>query len=194
VTEGADGDQGRRLTLLTHPPTATASRLVFGDLGPLLRPAGPPPTAAGPGPVRCGPEPACRATAAALGPAAEPVAALAGPDLGSWTGRELAEVAGSDPAGLGAWLSDPDARPHGGETLAELVRRLAEELAGCAWPGARSVWVLTPLAARALTVAALAAPPALVLAIDLAYGGEVQLSRHAGRWRLQGLRRHTSPS
>jgi len=142
--------------------------------------------------VRCGPEPACQQAAAAFAQPAEPVAALAGPHFGRWTGRTLDEVAGTEAPGLEAWLNDPDARPHGGESLTDLVRRLEVELRSEESVSGRSLWVVTPLVARALPVAALAAPPALVLALDVSFGGEVRLSRNGDRWRLQGLRRSAS--
>lgn len=186
-TEFRDGSH--RLVLRTHGATAAASALVFGDRSPLLAPVRPPPT--GSWQVRHGPEPACRQTAAAWAPAAEPADALVGPDLGRWTGHGLEEVALTDGAGLAAWLSDVGARPHGGESLADLVRRVGPELESLGV--GRSLWVVTPLVARALAVAALAAPAALVLALDVSFAGEVRLSRHGGQWRLQGLRRGGDP-
>jgi len=192
------GGTAVRLTLVAHAPTAAASRLVLGDLGPALPGRLPPLPAAeraGPDPAWCGPEPACLGTAAALGLAGRVVPALAGLDHGRWTGRSLAEVAAEDPAGLAAWTGDPDARPHGGETLAELVARVAaplDQLAATAAPG-RTVWVVAPLVCRAVVVAALAAPASVVLGLDVAHAGTVTLSRSAGRWRLQGLARPSGP-
>ena len=182
-------DGSHRLVLRAHGATAAASALVFGDRTPLVVPVRPPPT--GSWQIRHGPEPACRQTAGAWGTAAEQADALAGPDLGRWAGHGLEEVALSDGAGLGAWLSDVEARPHGGESLADLVRRVGPELESLG--AGRSLWVVTPLVARALAVAALAAPADLVLSLDVSFAGEVRLSRHGGRWRLQGLRRGADP-
>ena len=183
-----------RLLLVAHGVTAAASELVFGDEGPLLHPG---PLAPPRPPVASwwsGPERACRQTLDGLGGSGEVLPGLAGPDLGDWDGRPLAEVAASDPAGLQAWLGDPDARPHGGETLAELVARLAALLSDHGWPAGTSALVVTPLVARALAVAALGAPPAVVFALDVGHGGRVLLSGRAGRWRLQELlRRPGSP-
>lgn len=178
---------------MAHAATSSASALVFGDQSPVLAAARLPPGPRGAHQLRCGPEPACRQTVEALGLVAEPVDALAGPDFGRWRGRSLEEVALADGAGLGAWLSDVAANPHGGESLADLVRRLGAELATADGAAGRSVWVVTPLVARALTVAALAAPADLVLGLDVSFAGEVRLSRSGGRWRLQGLRRGREP-
>jgi broad specificity phosphatase PhoE len=182
-----------RLRVLAHGPTAAASELVFADQEPLRRAERVDVAGDRVGSWWSGPEPACRQSLAALG-VGEVLPALAGPDLGTWAGRPLADVAGTDPAGLQAWLTDPDARPHGGETLTELVERLDGVLAGRAWPPGTSGLVLTPLAARALTVAALGGPAALVLALDVGYAGQVLLSRSGSRWRLLELLRRPPAS
>jgi len=179
-----------RLLLVAHGPTAAASRLVLGHEGPLLSPGS---IALLEPRVRSwwsGPEEACRQTLAALGAAGAVLPALAGPDLGAWTGRSLGQVAAEDPSGMQAWLTDADARPHGGETLAELVHRLTDTLAAQTWAGGTNAVVVTPLVARALTVAALGGAPALVFGLDVGYGGRVLLSRSGPRWRLQELLRH----
>jgi broad specificity phosphatase PhoE len=178
-----------RLRLVAHGPTVTASELVFDDRGPLVRADRADLVGDRVGSWWSGPEPACQQTLAALGGAGEVLPALSGPDLGTWTGQPLADVANEDPNGLQAWLSSPDARPHGGETLTELVGRLAAVLTDRAWPAGTSGLVLTPLAARALTVAALGAPAGLVLALDVGYAGQVLLSRSGDRWRLLELLR-----
>lgn len=182
-------DRSHLLTLVAHAATASASALVFGDRSPLLGSGRLPRVPSGAWQVRCGPEPACRQTADVLDLAAEPADALAGPDFGRWTGRGLEEVALTDGAGLAAWLSDVAAKPYEGESLADLVRRLRTELQALDAATGRSLWVVTPLVARALTVAALAAPAELVLNLDVSFGGQVRLSRNGGRWRLQGMRR-----
>jgi broad specificity phosphatase PhoE len=63
-------------------------------------------------------------TAAALGLAATVDAGLADWDLGEWRGRALDEV-----AGIAEWVADPDAVPHGGESLTALLARVAAWLA-----------------------------------------------------------------
>jgi broad specificity phosphatase PhoE len=54
-------------------------------------------------------------------------------DFGAWAGRSLAEIHAEDPAATECWMTDPDARPHGGETLTELSNRVGawlEDAAG----------------------------------------------------------------
>src|SRR6185436_9911814 len=72
-----------------------------------------------------GPERRCAETAAALGLAATPCAALRAWSVGTWAGRDVSWVAEHDPAGLGAWRTDPDATPGGGESLTALTERVA---------------------------------------------------------------------
>ncbi|MET9054749.1 histidine phosphatase family protein [Streptomyces bacillaris] len=77
-----------------------------------------------------GPSLRCRETAAALGLAARPEPALTGWDLGRWSGRRLDEVGAAEPAAMAAWVGDPSAAPHGGESLRELVERVGGWLDG----------------------------------------------------------------
>ncbi|WP_375424558.1 histidine phosphatase family protein [uncultured Friedmanniella sp.] len=183
----------QRLRFRAHAPTARASALVFGDDGPLrsLPPAVATGGAAASGWAWCGPEPACGQSAEAEGWRVLVSDRLRGPDVGRWTGLGLAEVAAADPEGLSRWLSDPDARPHGGETLTELVSRVGDLLRQPEpntdeQPG---LWVVTPLVVRALVVAALDAPAVVIFSVDVGFGGEVQLSGSGRTWRLQSLSR-----
>jgi histidine phosphatase superfamily protein (branch 1) len=178
-----------RLLLVAHGATAGASELVFDDRSPLLRPADP---GAVPRSVAAwlrGPEPACAETLDAWRVTGEVLDGVAGPDLGTWAGRPLAEVAAADPGGLQAWLGDVDARPHGGESLADLVARASATLAAHRWVPGLSVLVVPPLVARAVTVAALGAPADLLLALDVGFDARLLLSRSGARWRLQELLR-----
>lgn len=181
-----------RLRVTAHAATARASALVFGDAGPALSlPPAPARGTAAAGSALCGPEPACGQSARAKGWAVEVSAGLRGPDTGSWTGSSLSEIAVADPVGLAGWLGDPDARPHGGETLTELVGRVGDLLQHCVEPDdtgqGRRLWVATPLVVRALVVVALGAPAAVIFAVDVGFGGEVLLSGSGRSWRLQGL-------
>jgi broad specificity phosphatase PhoE len=108
-------------------------------------------------------------------------------DFSRWAGRELAEVGQSEPEGLNRWLSDPAAAPHGGESLADLVRRVGALCDGQDWPQGRSALVVTSLVARAAAVHALGVGPAAIFRLDLAPLSRVGVSGQAGSWRLQQL-------
>ncbi|QEN91217.1 histidine phosphatase family protein [Labrys sp. KNU-23] len=83
-------------------------------------------------PARILSSPALRArqTAQALGLDPDIDEALRECDHGRWAGLALEAVAAAEPAALGAWLSDPDASPHGGESVAGLIARVGTWLDG----------------------------------------------------------------
>jgi broad specificity phosphatase PhoE len=132
-----------------------------------------------------GPEPACLTTARALGAEPEILAALAGPDFGRWRGRSLAEVGPAEPQALSAWLSDPEAAAHGGESLVQLLNRVGTCCDARHWPQGRSVVVVAPLVARALAVHALGAPAEVMFRLDVGPLDRVQLTRSGPSWRLR---------
>ncbi|WP_225796217.1 histidine phosphatase family protein [Streptomyces aculeolatus] len=85
-------------------------------------------------PAYAAPSVRCRQTADALGLAAEPEAELADWDVGIWRGRELEELAAAEGEAVRAWLTDPAAAPHGGESLLQLRGRVGVWLDGLAGP------------------------------------------------------------
>jgi broad specificity phosphatase PhoE len=175
----------QRLELVAHGLATGMRESIFGGGGPLLDRGSISPVE---GRVQFwgrGPEPACADTAAALGGPAEVIDALRGCDFGSWTGRSLAEVGASDPAGVGHWLNDPNASPHGGESLAQLVVRVGSALDQLRWPDGRSIVVLAPLVVRALIVHVLQTPPAVIFRIDVSPLGRVVISGDREFWRLR---------
>jgi broad specificity phosphatase PhoE len=182
-----------RLVLVAAAETTGTRQLVFGDRSDLARPdevtAEPHRTAA----WGCGPEPACRQTAARLGGAAEVIDGLADLDVGRWAGRGLAQVGAEDPEDLGRWLSDANAAPHGGESLAELAARVGACCDAREWLPGRNLVVVAPLVARALVAHALEVGPQAIFRVDLAPLGRVVLSRQGTRWRLQQLGRPEDP-
>jgi broad specificity phosphatase PhoE len=175
----------QRLLVVAHGPTAGVREAIFGDLGHLADAAAIGPIAARVAWWRHGPEPACVETATRLGGPGEATARLATCDFGSWTGRSLAAVGAEDPEAVGQWLADPRARPHGGESLSELVSRVGPAVDHPAWPDGQSIVVVTPLVARALVVHALGGPPEMIFRIDVAPLGRVKLSRRTNSWRLR---------
>jgi len=82
--------------------------------------------------VRRAPSERCRQTAEAMGLDAVPESGLAGCDFGAWTGRTLDDVLGATPDAVTAWLTDPTACPHGGESLSALLERVGRWLDGVA--------------------------------------------------------------
>ncbi|MFC0051197.1 histidine phosphatase family protein [Streptomyces actinomycinicus] len=97
-------------------------------------------------------------TAAALGLEATVEPALRDIDYGTWRGRTAAGIAAADPHGYSAWLTDPDAAPHGGETVHQLCRRTAHWLRTLPVDSGRVLAVADPAVVQALLVHALSAP------------------------------------
>ncbi|MET7305001.1 histidine phosphatase family protein [Embleya sp. NPDC005575] len=184
-----------RVTLLCHAATVATGRAAF--------PADEPPTAhgraaaerlapmAGGKPPRAvrGPELRCAETSIALGLAdalVEP--ALRDCDHGTWAGRTLDEVLAADPAGVAAWLAEPDATPHGGESLASVLARSASWLDEQAQAGhGRLVAITHPIVARAVAVHALRAPASVFWHLDAGPLARVDLTRNGTRWALRGF-------
>jgi broad specificity phosphatase PhoE len=177
----------QRLLVVAHAPTSTTKASVFGDPGELVRWEEFRRLSGRIASWVSGPEKVCQATALRLGGTAEVIHDLRECDFGAWRGKALAEVASQDPSGLDAWLHDPDAASHGGESLAVLINRVGRVLDDQQWPDGRSVAVVTPLVARALLVHALGAAPAVIFRIDIAPLGRALISRSQQMWRLTSL-------
>ncbi|MDH6708160.1 broad specificity phosphatase PhoE [Kitasatospora sp. MAA19] len=127
----------------------------------------------------------CRRTAEELGLGAEPAQQLADLDVGAWRGRSLDEVAAGDPAAVSAWLTDPAAAPHGGESVTALGARVGGWLDGLAELPGRVVAVAEPAVVRAAVVHGLGLPPAAFWRFDVRPLSVTELSGRAGRWNLR---------
>ena len=127
----------------------------------------------------------CSQTAAAAGlarPVVDP--ALAECDFGAWSGRTLAELHGEDGDAVSAWMTDPDAAPHGGESLASFARRVAGWLDGQAQLDGRAVALTHGGVVKAAVVHALGAPLEAFWRIDVSPLAITELHCHDGRWTL----------
>jgi broad specificity phosphatase PhoE len=178
-----------RLVLVCHASTTATRAARFPDDE---RPDNPTEVAASAGVLRridrvlCGPERRCRETAAALGlrdPAVDP--ALADLDVGAWRGHGLAQLEHTEPDALRAWLTDPSAAPHGGESLGELIHRTSRWLDPLREGNQRIVAVTHPAVIRAAVVHVLQAPPAAFWRLDVAPLTHTVLSGGAGRWTVR---------
>ncbi|MFF2536039.1 histidine phosphatase family protein [Streptomyces cyaneofuscatus] len=138
------------------------------------------------GAVLSGPSERCLGTAAALGLAARAEPALTGWDLGRWSGRRLDEVGAAEPDAVAAWIGDPSAAPHGGESLRALVERVGGWLDGVL--GAEEGGVLAvaePAVVRAAVVHALDLPVEAFWRLDVAPLVLTELSGRSGRWNVR---------
>ncbi|MFJ3670867.1 histidine phosphatase family protein [Streptomyces sp. NPDC090106] len=127
----------------------------------------------------------CRETAAALGLDALEAPELAALDAGRWRGASLADVSASEPAELARWLGDPEAAPHGGESVRALCDRVGTWLIALAPLSGRTVAVAEPEIVRAAVVRALGAPESAFWRTDVTPLTAVELSGRAGRWNVR---------
>lgn len=181
-----------RLILVCHAPTIATRAARFPD-DEALDEHGTAQAAAAAGAlgrvdeVGCGPETRCRETATALGldPTIEP--ALADLHVGAWRGRTLSELQREQPAGLQAWLTDPAALPHGGESLRDLQARVGDWLDELRAATGRIVAITHPSVIRASVVHALHTPPESFWRIDVPPLSHTRLSGNGSgnEWTLR---------
>jgi broad specificity phosphatase PhoE len=180
-----------RLVLITHASTEATAAARFPYDEPLeARGAGAVASAAGSVPRRLGgsfrgPERRCEQTASGLGLPAEPDASLADVDLGTWRGRTLTGLEAEHPADLVAWLTDPAAAPHGGESLSALMDRVASWLGGLPTGPARIAAITHPAVVRAAVLHVLGAPAECFWRLDTGPLTQTWLTRHGGRWTVR---------
>lgn len=105
-------------------------------------------------------------------------------DYGRWTGCTFAAVGEREPRAVEAWLRDPAAAPHGGESIAALIQRVGAWLADEQTHDRRSLIVTHATIVRAAIVGAMEAPPQSFWRIDIRPLSVTRLSSGGGRWRL----------
>lgn len=134
-----------------------------------------------------GPAARARQTAEALGLEATVAPELDECDFGAWGGRTLAELDTEDPGAVAAWIEDPAAAPHGGESLLALLDRVRGWLDAHAGDGSRVVAVTHAGVVRAAVVCALEAPAHAFWRLDVAPLSRTVLHAHDGRWTVRGV-------
>jgi broad specificity phosphatase PhoE len=131
---------------------------------------------------------AARQTAEALGLAAEVDDELRDCDSSRWAGQTLDALLTAEPAAVAAWLSDPDFTGHGGESVAQLIARVAAWLQRQAAGSARRLIAVTHASViRAAVVNVLAAPASTFWRVDIAPLGSAEIAAADGRWTLRAL-------
>ncbi|MFB8757556.1 histidine phosphatase family protein [Streptomyces nigra] len=133
-----------------------------------------------------GPSQRCRQTAQALaGDAVAVEPALRDMDMGDWQGRSPDEVAADDGTGLTSWMSDPEAAPHGGESVAQLCHRISAWLEGLPDDTGRALAVVEQAVARAALLHATGAPQQSFWRVDVPPLAAFQITGRSGRWNLR---------
>ena len=138
---------------------------------------------------RCWTSPALRARQTAAGlyldAAAEPL--LRDCDYGTWTGRTLEDVQAHEPAAVAEWLSDPEAAPHGGESIADLLKRAAMWLDAQSKAEGKMVAITHATVIRAVVIHAIKATALTFWRIDIAPLSVTAFSGNHGRWTLSSV-------
>jgi broad specificity phosphatase PhoE len=178
------------LLLIRHAPTAATARGTFPLDEPLLDGLGTTGDS-----LRIlsrdvkhflsGPESRAIGTARALG--IDPVIDddLADCNFGSWAGKTLSEVHAADPDGWELWFEDYDARPHGGESLGDLARRVGSLLGRVAHLDGSTVAVTHAAVIRTAALLALSAPLDAFWQVEVAPSSVTELRHRRGKWALQ---------
>jgi broad specificity phosphatase PhoE len=113
--------------------------------------------------------------------------ALSDCDYGRWRGRASKDVAEREPDEFAAWLGDPAAAPHGGESLAVLIERVGAWLTQALARESATLAVTHASVVRAAIVNVLGASSSSFARIDVAPLSLARLSGHAGRWNIVAL-------
>ncbi|MFF7474341.1 histidine phosphatase family protein [Streptomyces sp. NPDC008092] len=127
----------------------------------------------------------CSQTAEAIGLAAAPEPMLRDLDVGGWCGRTVGEVAAADPERYSAWLTDPDAAPHGGESVRRLCRRSADWLDSVAPDAGHTVAITEAAVVRAALIRALALPARAFWHLTVPPLSTAFLTWRGGYWDVQ---------
>ena len=107
-------------------------------------------------------------------------------NYGTWSGRSLADVQSHHPEEVTAWLTDPAAAPHGGESILSLIERIA------LWMGqqrdAGALLAIThPSVIRCAILHALHAPPNAFWRVDIAPLSITDLRFNGRTWTLRSI-------
>ncbi|UXY30230.1 histidine phosphatase family protein [Streptomyces sp. HUAS TT20] len=177
------------LTFLCAPGGDATLDPVLGD-APLsecsLRKAGAAAEALPPhGPTVRAPSVRCTQTADALGLAAVSEPALRDLGLGEWCGRTVDDVAATDPDGFTAWLTDPDAAPHEGESVRRLCRRTADWLSFMEPATGHTVAITEAAVIRAALIHALGVPARAFWHLTVPPLSTVTLTWRGGHWDVR---------
>lgn len=130
----------------------------------------------------CAPELRARQTARLFGSDAVIVEALRDCDFGRWCGERIGDLQATEPQALQAWFDDPQAAPHGGESVAQLGQRVAAWLTTLEATPGHIVAVTHPFVIRAALTQVLCSPAFNL--IDVEPLSSIEL-RFSGRWRLR---------
>jgi broad specificity phosphatase PhoE len=178
-----------RLTFISHAATEAQRRAAFPLDEPALEREIAKMTGLGwkvPASARVwsAPEQRTQQTSRILGLSVELADGLRDCDYGRWRGRKMDDVQTEDQPGILAWLGDPSAVPHGGESVESLVGRVGS------WMDEQravkyTIAITHPAIIRAAVVHALQIPLHAFWRIDIAPLTVTDLRFNANVWTLR---------
>jgi broad specificity phosphatase PhoE len=181
-----------RITLICHATTRALRTATFGGddsldevgLGQARRLAGSLGTVS-----QCWTSPAARAreTAAALGLTATVDERLRECDFGRWTGLKFGQVLLREPRKLVKWMKEPATAPHGGESIPELLDRVAAWLKERGRDTGHTVAVTHSSVVRAAVVHVIEAELRSFWRIDVTPLSSTELRTNGRRWVLRSM-------
>jgi broad specificity phosphatase PhoE len=108
-------------------------------------------------------------------------------DFGRWAGRSLEDVEAAEPAAVVDWLRNPRAAPHGGESFADVTKRVGGWMDQMLTQTGSVLAITHGMVIRAAIAHALGAGPEAFRHIDIAPLTRAKLSGGGGRWTLASL-------
>jgi broad specificity phosphatase PhoE len=123
------------------------------------------------------------ADALALDASVEPL--LRDQDHGRWAGKGFDEVQAQQPEGIAAWLTDPDAAPHGGVSLASVAHRTSNLMDRLIAERGHTVAITHSSVIRTAILHVLGAPLAACWKIDIEPLSITDFRSDGRRWVLR---------
>jgi broad specificity phosphatase PhoE len=134
--------------------------------------------------VWLGPEARVRQTAGSLSLLGITEFSLRDRQYGAWSGQRLKDLSCGQTEDFMAWLSDPNFAPPGGESICDLVKRVAGWLDGRLNDQGPVIAVASPNVVRAAVVHAINAPLSAFSQLDVGHLRKVVFSNQGARWRV----------
>ena len=137
--------------------------------------------------VLCSPALCARQTADSLALAATIEPQLRDCDFGRWAGRALTDVEANEPEAVADWLGNPRAAPHGGESFADLTKRVGGWMDQMLVKSGSILAITHALVIRAAIAHVVGTGPEAFRHLDVGPLTRARLSGGGGRWTLGAL-------
>ncbi|EJC77661.1 fructose-2,6-bisphosphatase [Rhizobium leguminosarum bv. trifolii WSM2012] len=111
--------------------------------------------------------------------------ALGDCDHGRWAGKSIAALEDEEPENLLAWMTKPEAAPHGGESLLDLGKRVAGWMESQSTFDGHVIAITHAAIIRAAITHALQAPPSSFWLVDVEPLAVIRMTSNGRRWSLR---------